>query len=85
MAADSPKAIGVDPQEDKYLLQVTAGPSYEDAERYTVQVNGSDSCCIDNDLITAWVKVNIRGFHGTLKLFSGLRLWPEEIERIKRR
>lgn len=65
MGAPPSANAGVDPrQEDKYLLQVTAGPSYEDAELYNVQVNGSDSCRIENDLMTIFLRVRIRDYHG---------------------
>ncbi|KAI9683282.1 MAG: hypothetical protein M1822_006147 [Bathelium mastoideum] len=65
MVATSKESAGLDPREEnKYLLQVTAGPSYEDAESHIVQVNGSDPCRIDNEFMTAFINVRIRDYHG---------------------
>ncbi|KAL9085189.1 MAG: hypothetical protein Q9165_007720 [Trypethelium subeluteriae] len=63
--APSLATAGVDPrQEDKYLLQVTSGPSYEEAEKHVVTVNGSESCRVENDLMTTFLHVRIRDYHG---------------------
>jgi hypothetical protein len=55
----------VDPAaRDKYLLQVTAGPSYDVSTHKEVAVNGSESHKIENDLMTCWLKVRIKDYHG---------------------
>ncbi|KAF2194070.1 DUF1769-domain-containing protein, partial [Zopfia rhizophila CBS 207.26] len=55
----------VDPAaRDKYLLQITAGPSYDTAMHKEVTVNGPDAHIIDNDVMTCWLKVRIRDYHG---------------------
>ena len=65
MVANFSENTGVDPrQEDKYLLQVSAGPSYQDAERHIVRVNGSEPCRIENEFMTALLRVQIRDYHG---------------------
>ncbi|KAF2713886.1 DUF1769-domain-containing protein [Pleomassaria siparia CBS 279.74] len=55
----------VDPAaRDKYLLQVTAGPSYDVSTHRQVAVNGSDATVIDNHLMTCYLKVKIKDYHG---------------------
>ena len=55
----------VDPAaRDKYLLQVTAGPSYDSSTHEEVAVNSSSAHVIDNDVMTCYLKVKIRDYHG---------------------
>ncbi|KAF1995349.1 DUF1769-domain-containing protein [Amniculicola lignicola CBS 123094] len=55
----------VDPaSRDKYLLQVTAGSSYDTSTHDPVSVNGSEPLVIENDLITCYLKVRIRDYNG---------------------
>lgn len=55
----------VDPAaRDKYRLQVTAGSSYDTATHKEVAVNGKDAHFIENDLMSCWLKVRIRDYHG---------------------
>lgn len=55
----------VDPAaRDKYLLQVTAGPSYDPSTHKEVAVNSPDAHLIDNDIMSCWLKVRIRDYHG---------------------
>ncbi|KAF2263122.1 DUF1769-domain-containing protein, partial [Lojkania enalia] len=55
----------VDPaSRDKYLLQVTAGPSYDTATHREVAVNNPEAHMIENDIITCWLNVRIRDYHG---------------------
>ncbi|KAH7069866.1 hypothetical protein BKA63DRAFT_89914 [Paraphoma chrysanthemicola] len=49
---------------DKYLLQVTAGPTYDPATHQEVPVNGRDDICIESDSLTCWLKVRIKDYHG---------------------
>ena len=49
---------------DKYLLQVTAGPSYDSSTHTEVPVNGPSAHIIENDLMTCHLKVKIRDYHG---------------------
>jgi hypothetical protein len=54
----------VDPRDTaKYLLRVTAGPSYDFATHGQVNVNG-EAYHVDNELCTANVTVRIRDYHG---------------------
>jgi hypothetical protein len=55
----------VDPAaRDKYLLQVTAGPSYDSSTHEEVAVNSSSAHIIDNDVMTCYLKVKIRDYNG---------------------
>lgn len=55
----------VDPsQVDKYLLRVTAGPSYDDSTHTVVDVNSDGTHYIENDLMHCWLKVRIRDYNG---------------------
>ncbi|KAL5118635.1 hypothetical protein ACEQ8H_003486 [Pleosporales sp. CAS-2024a] len=55
----------VDPAaRDKYLLQVTAGPNYDPATQQDVPVNGQDHVLVESDLVTAYIKVRIKDYHG---------------------
>ncbi|EUC42518.1 hypothetical protein COCMIDRAFT_28853 [Bipolaris oryzae ATCC 44560] len=55
----------VDPAaRDKYLLQVTAGPSYNPSEHEQVAVNGADPTYVESDLLSAWIRVRIKDYHG---------------------
>ncbi|CAN9387888.1 unnamed protein product [Alternaria alternata] len=56
---------GVDPEaRDKYLLQVTAGPSYNTSKHEQVSVNGADPTHVESELVDAWVRVRIKDYHG---------------------
>ncbi|RMZ68750.1 f-box domain containing [Pyrenophora seminiperda CCB06] len=55
----------IDPEaRDKYLLQVTAGSSYDTSQHQQVSVNGSDATNIESDILSAWLRVRIRDYHG---------------------
>jgi len=55
----------VDPEaRDKYLLQVTAGSSYDPSQHQQVSVNGPDTTHIESDILSAWVRVRIKDYHG---------------------
>jgi hypothetical protein len=70
----------VDPAaRDKYLLQgslvkvpinlsltttVTAGPTYDSSTHQDVPVNGPDDILIESDLVTCYLKVRIKDYHG---------------------
>ena len=49
---------------EKYKLTVTAGPSYDQSQHKTLEVNGPTPVYIENEFVRAKVKVRIRGFHG---------------------
>jgi len=51
-----------DLQNEKYLLQVTAGPSYDD--QAPVFVNGNKATPFENDHMVGSIKVRIRNFKG---------------------
>ncbi|OCL13138.1 DUF1769-domain-containing protein [Glonium stellatum] len=64
----SPSSAIVDPkQTDKYLLQVTAGPSYDPSTHKVVNVNSDEAIFVENDLMACWIKVRIRDYHGLPK------------------
>lgn len=48
----------------KYLLKVTAGPSYDTSTHRTVNVNSPDSLAIENDHILASIRVHINNYKG---------------------
>lgn len=55
----------VDPAaRDKYLLKVTAGPSRDTSTHRIVPVNGPDAHVTENDLMSVWLKVKIKDYHG---------------------
>ncbi|SLM35505.1 Protein of unknown function DUF1769 [Lasallia pustulata] len=49
---------------DKYLLRVTAGPSYDSSTHQVVAVNGPDSTHISSEYCTANVNVRIKNYRG---------------------
>jgi hypothetical protein len=51
---------------DKYLLQVTAGPSYDEKTHQIVKVNEPTPLQISSPLIDANVTVRIQNYRGTL-------------------
>ena len=56
--------VKLDPAEAaKYLLQVTAGPSYDSSTHGIVQVNGQ-SYSVDHPDMTAKVRVRIKDYNG---------------------
>jgi len=58
----------VDPAaRDKYLLQVTAGPSYDPTSHSQVSVNSSEVHKVDNDLATSYLRVRIKYYNGLPK------------------
>ncbi|KAF3048661.1 hypothetical protein E8E11_000376 [Didymella keratinophila] len=58
----------VDPEaRDKYLLQVTAGPTYESKTHSQVSVNSPEVQKVDNDLATSYLRVRIKDYHGLPK------------------
>jgi len=58
----------VDPAaRDKYLLQVTAGPSYDPTGHSQLSVNSSEVHKVDNDLATSYLRVRIKDYNGLPK------------------
>ena len=51
-------------ESDKYRLLITAGPSYDTSTHKIVQVNGNTPTPIENDFISAKIKVRIHGYRG---------------------
>ncbi|KAH9876560.1 hypothetical protein J1614_003691 [Plenodomus biglobosus] len=49
---------------DKYLLEVTAGPSYDSSTHSQVPVNSAKPTLIESNLLTAYLHVRIRDYHG---------------------
>jgi hypothetical protein len=61
----SDSGVVVDPAaRDKYLLQVTAGPSYDSSTHEEVAVNSNCAHVIENDIMTCYLKVKIRDYNG---------------------
>ena len=61
-----PRSEGpVDPAaRDKYLLHVTCGPSYDPSTHKEVPVNSTTAEVIENDLMTCYLHVRIKDYHG---------------------
>ncbi|KAF2009539.1 DUF1769-domain-containing protein, partial [Aaosphaeria arxii CBS 175.79] len=58
----------VDPaSRDKYLLHIKAGPSRDPRTHQTVAVNGPNYRIVENDLMTCYIKVRIKDYHGLPK------------------
>lgn len=49
---------------EKYVLKVTAGPSYDTATHVPVVVNGNEATSFENEFMKVKVKVRIRGYQG---------------------
>ncbi|KAF2839936.1 DUF1769-domain-containing protein [Patellaria atrata CBS 101060] len=64
---DSRKANMKSEDEDKYLLQVTAGPSYNTSTHSIIPVNGPTAHRIENEFMTVWLRVRIRDYNGLPK------------------
>ncbi|KAF1953785.1 DUF1769-domain-containing protein [Byssothecium circinans] len=65
MGMGGSEGSAVDPAaRDKYLLRVTAGPSYDPSTHQEVAVNGEEPTLIENDIMTCYLKVKIRDYHG---------------------
>ena len=78
----SPDSAIVDPkQTDKYLLQVTAGSSYDQSTHKVVNVNSDEAIFVENDLMACWIKVRIRDYHG--KYNSASQCAQPDRERLK--
>ncbi|CBX96214.1 hypothetical protein LEMA_P111330.1 [Plenodomus lingam JN3] len=58
-----PKTI-IPTARDKYLLEVTAGPSYNPSTHTQVPVNSTHPTLIESDLLTAHLHIRIRDYHG---------------------
>lgn len=50
---------------DKYLLRVTAGPTYDPATHTLVAVNTSSPTRISTSLCTASIRVRVQNYRGT--------------------
>lgn len=55
-----------DDKAGKYLLRVTAGPSYDLKTHHLVQVNGPEALGFENEFMFTKVKVRIRDYKGVL-------------------
>ena len=78
----SPDSAIVDPkQTDKYLLQVTAGSSYDQSTHKVVNVNSDEAIFVENDLMACWIKVRIRDYHG--KYHSASQRTQPDRERLE--
>lgn len=53
------------PSTEKYLLEVTAGPSYDLDTHRVVKVNEDEACAFGNDFMSVKVQVRIKDFAGT--------------------
>jgi len=49
---------------DKYLLEVTAGPSYDRATHQLVRVNEDTACAFENEFMSVKVHVRVKDFAG---------------------
>lgn len=51
---------------EKYLLRVTAGPSYDARAHYVVDVNGKEPTSFESDAMSVQVRVRIKDYNGGL-------------------
>jgi hypothetical protein len=51
-------------EREKYMLRVSAGPSYDTATHKPVIVNGNTPTAFENEFMTVKVKVRIRNYNG---------------------
>lgn len=49
---------------EKYLLRVTAGPSYDVSTHQEVHVNGDEATSFESDAMSVKVRVRIQGYNG---------------------
>ena len=59
---------------DKYLLRVTAGPSYDPSSHQVVAVNSGIPTSIQSSLCSASICVRIQNYHGNHILTSDCSL-----------
>jgi hypothetical protein len=64
--ADGDSSSGSEGNEygQKYILRVTAGPSYDPGTHVPITVNGNEATAVENEFMKANVKVRIRGYQG---------------------
>jgi len=51
---------------EKYMLRVTAGPSYDAKTHKLVLVNEEEACSFENEFMSVSVKVRVKDFNGEL-------------------
>jgi len=51
---------------EKYMLRVTAGPSYDAKTHKLVLVNEEEACSFENEFMSVSVKVRVKDFSGEL-------------------
>lgn len=51
---------------EKYLLRVTAGPSYDPSTHRVVAVNGHEPTSFESDAMSTQIRVRIKGYQGVL-------------------
>lgn len=61
---DHPQRHLDDVKDEKYLLQITAGPSYDESTHRPVLVNGHFATPFENEFMTGNIKVRIRDYKG---------------------
>lgn len=62
--SSSTSSNALDEYGEKYILRVTAGPSYDPATHVEMVVNGNEATAVENEFMKAKVKVRIRGYRG---------------------
>jgi hypothetical protein len=62
--SDSAESSGSETTPEKYLLRVSAGPSYDTSTHLPVIVNGDTPTAFENEFMTVKVKVRIRNYNG---------------------
>lgn len=51
-------------QAEKYMLRVTAGPSYDPSTHRIVHVNGTEPTSVESEAMSAKIRVRVRGYRG---------------------
>jgi hypothetical protein len=62
--SDSTDSSGSETSREKYMLRVSAGPSYDTSTHKPVIVNGDTPTAFENEFMTVKVKVRIRNYNG---------------------
>ena len=67
---------------DKYLLKVTAGPSYDSGTHQTVQVNTGTPTHVSNKACDTNLSVHIQNYHGTSIHYRQFRFSPNRPPQV---
>lgn len=81
--ADQPARTVEELKNEKYLLQISAGPSYDETTHHPVIVNGNLATPFENEFMTGSIKVRIRNFRGLPLHAPGTSEYFDDSDRSK--